>query len=181
VSPDDTLAEIHLALTLLGQNERSKTSHTRVAMKVLGIKCFKQGLGWIVVEGATRSDASITAYQRVTAPAAGPAEGPGEKLVWASNEILEAIKTHKPEVAALSMSEGQSALTERSQMDGVVLATLYKEEIATDRLFFASVRSRFSGLTKDEIAKEVATFAAAAKASKEQKELLTIAVALLPN
>jgi hypothetical protein len=150
-------------------------------MKVLGIKCFKQGIGWIVVEGATRSDASITAYQRETAPPAGPKTGPGEKLVWASNEILEAINTHKPVVAALSMSEGNSALPERSQMDGVVLATLYKKEIPTDRFFSATIRSRFSGLKKAEIAKAVAVLPAAANASNEQKELLVIAMASIPE
>jgi hypothetical protein len=149
-------------------------------MRVLGIKCFKHGIGWIVVEGNDRSDASITGYERATAPAAGPKDGPGEKLVWASNEILEAIKTHKPEKAALSMSEGNSALSERAQMDGVVLATLYKKEIATDRLFFQTVRSRFSGLKKAGIAEAVAALPAAANASKEQQELLTIAIASLP-
>jgi Holliday junction resolvasome RuvABC endonuclease subunit len=149
-------------------------------MRVLGIKCSKQGIGWIVVEGNSRSDASITAYQKVTAPPAGPNEGPGEKLVWASNEIVEAIKTHKPEVAALCMSEGQSALPERSQMDGVVLATLYKHEIAVDRLFSPTIRSRFAGLKKAEIAGAVATLPAAVNASREQKELLTIAIAALP-
>lgn len=150
-------------------------------MKVLGIKCFKQELGWIVIEGTTRSDASVTAYQRVKAPAAGAGEGPGEKLVWASNEVLEAIETHKPSVAALSMSEGQSALTERSQMDGVVLATLYTKQITTDRLFFATIRSKFSGLKKDEIAKEVALFTAAIDTSKERRDLLTVAIAVLPG
>lgn len=149
-------------------------------MRVLGIKCSKQGIGWIVVEGTTRSDASITAYQRAAAPAAGSNDGPGEKLVSASDEIVEAIKTHKPELAALGMSEGQSALPERSQMDGVVLATLHKNEIPTDRLFSPTIRSRFSGLKKSEIAEAVAELPAAQNSSKEQKELLTIAIAALP-
>lgn len=150
-------------------------------MRVLGIKCLKQGIGWIVVEGTTRADASITAYQRANAPAAGPKDGPGEKLVWASDEIVEAIKAHKPEAAALGMSEGQSALTERTQMDGVVLATLYKHEIPTQRLFASSIRSRFSGLKKAEIADVVAKVPSATNATNEQKELLTIAIAVLPE
>jgi Holliday junction resolvasome RuvABC endonuclease subunit len=150
-------------------------------MKVLGIKCFKHELGWIVLEGTSRSDAATTAYQRVKAPPAGADEGPGEKLVWASNEIVEAIETYKPDVAALSMSEGQSALTERAQMDGVVLATLHKKGIATDRIFFQTLRSKFAGLNKDEIAKVVAAYPAAEKSSKEQKDLLAVAIALLPN
>lgn len=150
-------------------------------MRVLGIKCLKQGIGWIVVEGTSRSDASIRAYQRENAPAAGSKDGPGEKLLWASDEIVEAIEAHKPERAALGMSEGPSALTERTQMDGVVLATLHKHEIPTDRLFWATIRSRFSGLKKAEIADAVAKFPAASGASKEQKELLTIAIAELPE
>jgi hypothetical protein len=53
--------------------------------------------------------------------------------------------------AALAMSEGQSAIADRSQMDGVVLATLHEKQVAVTRLRSASFRSRFSVQNKDEL------------------------------
>lgn len=147
-------------------------------MRVLGIKCSKQELGWIVMEGTTRADATVVACERVKAPAGER----GEQLEWARKELLEVITKHTPDVAALSMSEGQSALAERSQMDGVVLATLYQKEIATERLFFATVRSKFSVRKKEQVAAAIAAMPACApKTPAAQKELMTVAAAVFPN
>jgi hypothetical protein len=41
-------------------------------MRVLGIKCSKAELGWIVIEGTTRSDATVVASERPKVP-------PGER------------------------------------------------------------------------------------------------------
>jgi Holliday junction resolvasome RuvABC endonuclease subunit len=147
-------------------------------MKVLGIKCSKQELGWIVMEGTTRADATVVAYEKVKAPAGER----GEQLVWARKELLEVIAKHTPDVAALRMSEGQNALAERSQMDGVVLATLYQKEIATVRLFSATIRSKFSVQKKEQVEAAVAAMlACASKTPAAQKELITVAAAVFPN
>lgn len=144
-------------------------------MRVLAIKCFKREFGWIVVEGASRSDATVVAAFRVGIP-----DGErGEQLVWTEQEVVEAISQHSPDSAALSMSEGQSALADRSQMDGVVLASLQKRTIPTTRVFVQTVKSRFSGLKKDKIAATVDGYPAAAGTSRQQKELLTVALAML--
>lgn len=144
-------------------------------MRVLAIKCFKRELGWIVIDGSARLDASIVAYCRVSTP-----NGPrGEQLVWTEQEVVEAVSQHHPDQAALSMAEGQSALAERSQMDGVVLASLYKRDIPATRLFTATVKSKFSGLKKAEIASTVAAYPVAEGTTIAQRELLTVALAML--
>jgi Holliday junction resolvasome RuvABC endonuclease subunit len=146
-------------------------------LKVLGIKSFKQELGWIVLEGGNRADASIVAYARPKLPTGGR----GEQLVWVRKELHEILDQHDPDVAALSMSQGNSALTERSQMDGVLLASLQERHIVPDQLYAASIRSKFSGLLKDQIAIAVAALPSGENANKEQREMLTVAVAILPD
>jgi hypothetical protein len=147
-------------------------------MKVLGIKCSKAELGWIVVEGATRVDATMVACEHPKVP---PGER-GEQLAWVRKELLEAIKAHAPDVAALAMSEGKSAIVDRSQMDGVVLATLHEKQIACKRLFSASIRSKFSVQKIADVKPLIAALAACPpKATAAEKELLTVAVAIFPN
>ena len=47
-------------------------------MKVLGIKCSKAELGWMVLEGATRANATVVAYNRPKyRPASGANNWPG--------------------------------------------------------------------------------------------------------
>jgi Holliday junction resolvasome RuvABC endonuclease subunit len=147
-------------------------------MKVLGIKSSKAELNWIVMEGDTRSDATVVAYEREKAP---PGER-GEQLAWAAKELVEVITKHTPDVAALRMSEGQNAIAERSQMDGVILATLHRKQIAAVLLFSASIRSKVSARKKEQVEAAVAALpACTSKTTAPQRELLTVAVAVFPN
>jgi hypothetical protein len=147
-------------------------------MKVLGIKCSRAELGWIVLEGNTHSDATVVECERAKLP---PSER-GEQLAWVRKELIEAIAKHTPDVAALAMSEGKSAIVERSQMDGVVLATLHDKQIAATRLFSASFRSRFSVQKKEQVGAAVAALPACTPTTTAaQKELLTVAAAIFPN
>jgi|GraSoiStandDraft_30_1057271.scaffolds.fasta_scaffold245304_1 Holliday junction resolvasome RuvABC endonuclease subunit len=147
-------------------------------MKVLGIKCSKEALGWIVLEGTARSDATIVSFEREDAPSGER----GEQLLWAQRELIEIITKHAPDLAALQMSEGPNALAERSQMDGVILATLHQKNIRVTRLFSSSIRSKFSGLKKAEVAIAVAALPACTpNATSAQRELLTVAVAIFPT
>jgi hypothetical protein len=82
----------------------------------------------------------------------------------------------------LAMSEGQSAIADRSQMDGVVLATLHEKQVAVTRLRSASFRSRFSVQNKDELRAAVEALPACTqKTTAPQKELLTVAAVILPK
>ena len=117
-------------------------------MKVLGIKCSKAELGWMVLEGATRANATVVAYNRPKVP---PGER-GEQLAWVRKELLEAIAKYGPDAAALAMSEGQSAIADRSQMDGVVLAALYEKQVVVNAFEFREwLRSRYSVKNKDDV------------------------------
>lgn len=147
-------------------------------MKVLGIKCSKAELGWMVLEGATRANATVVAYNRPKVP---PGER-GEQLAWVRKELLEAIAKYGPDAAALAMSEGQSAIADRSQMDGVVLAALYEKQVAVTRLRSPSLRSRYSVKNKDELKAAVEALPAyTQKTTAPQKELLTVTAAILPK
>lgn len=147
-------------------------------MKVLGIKCSKAEFGWMELEGAARANATVVAYDRPKVP---PGER-GEQLAWVRKELLEAIAKYHPDAAALAMSEGQSAIADRSQMDGVVLATLHEKQVAVTRLRSASFRSRFSVQNKDELRAAVEALPACTqKMTAPQKELLTVAAAILPK
>jgi Holliday junction resolvasome RuvABC endonuclease subunit len=147
-------------------------------MRVLGIKCSKAELGWIVIEGTTRADATVVACEHPKVPSGER----GEQLAWLRKELLEAITTHTPDVAALAMSEGKSAIVDRSQMDGVVLATLYEKQIACTCLFSASIRSKFSVQKIEEVKPLVAALPAyTPKMTAAEKKLLTVAAAIFPN
>ena len=88
-------------------------------MKVLGIKCSKAELGWMVLEGATRADATVVATERPKVP---PGDR-GEQLAWVRNELLETIAKYGPDAAALAWGvrpyggrrgrSGQAALRQR--------------------------------------------------------------------
>lgn len=108
--------------------------------KVLGIKSSKAGFVWIVVDGDTRSNASILSYGKEDAPHADR----GEQLAWISQEIVGINEKHKPHLGVLKMSDGQTALTERTQVDGVTLLTFHNMAMDNLRVFPATIRSRYS-------------------------------------
>jgi hypothetical protein len=111
-----------------------------VGEKVLGIKSSKSGFAWIVVDGDKRSDAFIVSHGKEDAPAGDP----GEKLAWIHKEIIGIHEKHKPRLGVLKMSDGPTALTERTQVDGVVLLTFNHVGIDTSRVFPATLRSQYS-------------------------------------
>ena len=148
-------------------------------LKVLGIKCSKSELGWMVLEGSSRSDASVVAHDQAKAP---PQADRAETLAWARKELLEVIEKHHPDAAALRGTEGQNGSFQRAEMDGVVQATLYEQDIPVHRLLAVSIRSKFKA--RNNPALEVAVKelpALITKTTKAQKELLTVAAAIFPS
>lgn len=147
-------------------------------MRVLSIKCAKVDLAWMVVEGNTRSDAVILVSDKARAPVGDR----GEQLTWAGKELTEVLTKYTPCVAALAMSEGQSALAERSQMDGVVLSVLHQRQVTVAPLYSASVRSKFAVRKKEDVLAIVSALPACGpKTTAPQKELLALAAAILPR
>ncbi|WP_454561004.1 hypothetical protein [Mycobacterium haemophilum] len=148
-------------------------------MKVLGIKCAKKELGWMVLDGTGRGDAVAAAFDQAKAP---PGDNRAEILAWARKELLEVIEKHHPEAAALRATEGPSGSFQRAEMDGVVQATLYERGIPVSRLVNASIRSKYKARTNEALDAAVADLPALTeKTTKAQKELLTVTASILPN
>lgn len=147
-------------------------------MKVLVLKSAKADLSWMVVEGTTRSDAGIVVYEKEKMPS-GERD---EQLDWVAKEVVEIITKHQPDVAAIRMSEGTTSFTERCQMDGVLLATLHRKKTPVQRLFTASIKSKFGVKKIEQVAPIVETLPACTpKTTGPQKELLPAALAVFPS
>lgn len=148
-------------------------------MRVLGIKCAKKELGWMILEGDGRADAVVVAADHAKAP---PGENRAEILAWARKELLEVIEKYRPEAAALRATEGPSGSFQRAEVDGVVQATLYDRGIPVGRLVSASVRSKYKARNNEALEAAVAELPAVTeKTTKAQKELLAVAASILPN
>ncbi|WAC93482.1 hypothetical protein [Mycobacterium sp. Aquia_213] len=148
-------------------------------MKVLGIKCSKTGLGWVVLEGTNRSDAAVVICDQATAP---PKAERDEILAWGRKELLEVIEKHHPDTAALRATEGQNGSFERAEMDGVVQATLHNSDIPVSRLKAVTIRSKYKARNNDALEAAVSELPAVTdKTTKAQRELLTVAAAILPS
>lgn len=148
-------------------------------MRVLGIKCAKKELGWMVLDGTARGDAVVIAFDQAKAP---PGDDRAEILAWARKELLEVIEKHKPEAAALRATEGPSGSFQRAEVDGVVQATLYERGIPVSRLVNASIRSKYKARNNVALDAAVADLPAfTGKTTKAQKELLTVAASILPS
>jgi hypothetical protein len=70
-------------------------------MKVIGIRCTKDQLQWVVLEGSTRGDAQVVAYEEAQAPAGDRSD----QLAWMRLELLEVLKAHQPDRASLRVAE----------------------------------------------------------------------------
>lgn len=148
-------------------------------LKVLGIKCAKKELGWMVLDGTGRSDAVVVAFDRAKAP---PGDDRAEILAWARKELLEVIEKHHPQAAALAATEGQGGSFQRAEMDGVVQATLYERGIPVSRLINVSIRSKYKARNNEALDAAVTALPAFTdKTTKAQKELLTVAASVLPT
>jgi hypothetical protein len=146
-------------------------------LKVLGIKCSKRELGWMVLEGSGRADVDVVDADVASAP---PGDDRAAILAWARKELLEVIDKHHPESAALRATEGQSGSFQRAEMDGVVQATLHELDIPVARLVAASIRSRFKARNNEALEAAVTNLPAfTEKMTKAKKELLTVAASIL--
>lgn len=148
-------------------------------MKVLGIKCSKAGLGWVVLQGTSRSGAVVVVYDQATAP---PKADRAETLAWGRKELLEVIEKHHPDTAALRATEGQNGSFDRAEMDGVVQATLYELDIPVSRLKAVTIRSKYQARNNEALEAAISELAALTeKTTKAQRELLATAAAVLPK
>ena len=147
-------------------------------MKVVGLRCTKDTLDWIVLEGTDRTTALPLERHKVAAPA-GPH---GSRLTWVRQEVLELLARHAADVVGLRVNDpgGQSPSLERSEVEGVVQQGLHSQGVECERLFGATVRSRFKARTAadlDAVASGVPLLAATAKTRRDP---VFAALAVLP-
>jgi hypothetical protein len=148
-------------------------------MKVIGIRCTKDQLHWVVLEGATRADAVVLEHQEPKAPAGDRAE----QLGWARKELLEMLTRHTPVQVCLRVAEGGqnvAASLQRAEMDGVVQATVSERGIPVWRLYSATIRSAFSARKKVDLEAATAAVPCVATSVKVRREQVVVAVAAFP-
>jgi Holliday junction resolvasome RuvABC endonuclease subunit len=148
-------------------------------MKVMGIRCSKAELGWMILEGTTRGDADVVAHDHAKAPP--KAERP-ETLAWARKELLEVVEKYHPDAVALRATEGQGGSFERAEMDGVGQAALFELDIPVHRMKAVTVRSKFKA--RDNAALEVAVSklpALADQTSNARRELFVTAAGIFSD
>ena len=150
-------------------------------MKVIGIRCTKDQIQWVVVRGESRGEAVVLDHDEATAPVGDRAE----QLAWASKELIEVLGKHQPERVSLRVAEaGQSvsaAILLRAEMDGVMQAAASSRGLTVQRFSSATIRSTFSAKNKIELDRVMAGIPCVAAMTKSRQEQTVVAVAALPS
>lgn len=116
-------------------------------VKVLGVRSYKDGLSWAVVDGTSRATATLVAHHVDTAPAGTR----GEVLRWIRDEVAGLVNDHSPNTVVLCLAEGQqltNAIAERAQVDGIVLEVTYSLGVSAIGKKSATIRSSYGAHTK---------------------------------
>lgn len=147
-------------------------------MLVLGVRCTKDKLDWVVLRGESRGDAEIVEQEKVTAPAGSR----GEQLAWVRKEITELAGRHHLDAAAVRVSEpsGQAFSPGRSEFDGVVQEALHAAGVDPQHHIGANIRGLFRAANKEAREALLASLPAITGTAKSRQEPVISAVALLP-
>lgn len=149
-------------------------------MRVIGIKCTKEAIQWVLLDGATRADAVVKEHGEPIAPAA---ERP-EQLAWARKEILELVGRLVPDQACLRVAEvGQNVASSlaRAEMDGVVQEALSEVDVPVKRYYAATVRSAFSAKNRSALDTETSKLSCVNSTAKVRREQVVVAAAVLTS
>lgn len=149
-------------------------------MRVIGVKCGKEQLQWVVVEGSSRADAVVLDYAETPAPPGDRAE----QLEWCRKEVTELVTRHGPDSAAIRVAEAAqnvSAALGRAEMDGVVQAALAAVSVPVRRFYSASVKSAFKAKTRQDADAAAAAIPCVAASAKVRRDQIVVAVAALPS
>ncbi|MGO9052965.1 MAG: hypothetical protein ACLQID_13485, partial [Streptosporangiaceae bacterium] len=148
-------------------------------MIVVGVRCTKDTLDWVVVDGAERSLASITEQRKVTAPVGQR----GGQLAWVRKEVLELLERHAVEAAAVRVAEGggQSVSLGRSEVEGVVQEAFASAGVPQARHVAVTIRSAYGARTKADLAPIFSAVPAIEATGVSRREPVVSAVALLPS
>ena len=121
-------------------------------MRVLGLRTHRDHVCWALVDGIDRSSATVTGHGTLQPP---PGER-GASLAWVRQQLTALVAHEQPEVVVVCPAEGSTAsnaLTERAQVDGVVLEALHVLAIATKTKKSTTIRHAFGASTAVELTK----------------------------
>lgn len=148
-------------------------------MRVLGIKCAKEKIGYALVEGTQREDATVLHAQVLTAP-----DGErGEQLVWVRREIQELLSRHQPDEVVLRGVEpgGQGNSLPRAETEGVVREAVAAAAMPCRRVVAVSLRSAFGAKNGAELEAASAAIPAVSATAKTRREPVVVAISALPS
>lgn len=150
-------------------------------MAVMGLQCEKNRILWAVVEGNTRSTATV--MECGARPL--PKKSRQERLHWIYQEITEMVASHTPESIYLCEAEaGQSmraSILEHAQMDGVVLAAAESSKQAVTSYKWQTLRSRYKAGSKDQILALIREMPLSSGIPKNRLVPIVVALAELPE
>jgi hypothetical protein len=146
---------------------------------VLGVRCSKENLDWVVVEGDQRDIASVAEQRKVSIPDGHR----GDQLAWVRKELLELLERHALEAAAVRVAEpgGQSVSLGRAEVEGVVQEVLASAGLVPARHVAATIRSLYGVHNKPELVSALSAIPVIEGIAATRREPVVSAVALLPG
>jgi hypothetical protein len=119
-------------------------------VSVLGLRTYRNRVCWATADGKDRATATITNHADLQIPAT---TSRGAALSWVRQELTAVVHQEHPASAVLCPAEGQTAnkaLTERAEVDGVVLEVLHTLGIPTKVKKSATIKSSFGARKKEQ-------------------------------
>lgn len=146
-------------------------------MKVFGVATNTSGFEWACVEGDTRSRCKVVKRHAETCVESAHR---GQDLRWIRKQIIELINEFKPDLVCVGVCEPMIANVGRSEVDGVILEALASNNTPTQRLYAATVRSKFGARTKVKLTEVLSANVAIAGTPKIHQKAVIAAVAGIP-
>jgi hypothetical protein len=145
---------------------------------VVGLRCTKDSLDWVILDGVDRVTATVSERNKASAPAGER----GAQLAWVRQEVLELLDRHQVDVVALRVNEtgGRSISLDRSEVEGVVQEAVYSRGITCRRLYGATLRGAFRAKTAADAETAAAQIPVVAGVPKTRREPVVAAVAAMP-
>jgi hypothetical protein len=147
-------------------------------MRVLGIRTAKDRFEWAVVEGVDRMTGASIESDRASIP---PFPNRGAELVWVREQVHALLDRHQPDLAAISVAEPAAGQLARAEVDGVITEALGSRQVATSRLYAATVRGRFKAKTREALDEALESVPLIANTPKSRRGPMIAAVAELPK
>lgn len=142
--------------------------------QVLGVKCTKDTLDWVVLEGNDRESARVLAAKRVSAPTGDR----GQQLVWVRKEIQELLQKYAVEEVVLRAVEpgGQGNSLPRAEVEGVIQEAVAAKGLTCRRVVAVSMRSAFSAKNGAQLEAAVMAVPVVAATPKTRQDPVTAAL-----